>query len=452
LKAASTERSKGFFYMAEMKQADVETGLRLGPLRMVPGVRPINLMALFFTSFFGIAVMSYMNAGQPIIFKEILGLDESDFGRIAGDLTFFHEIVVLLCIAPIGALSDKIGRRPLYMAAFLLVGIGHFLYPLAESVNQLTAYRMVFAMGTAGMSAMLAAVANDYPVEQSRAKMIALTMLFNAFGMVALTILFKNLPEFFQGNGFPIDMSVRYTRWTISALCCVAATAAILGLKKGAPEQVSKREPMLSTIKVGIVAARNPRIALSYAAAVVSRGDLAVLSTFFTMWLFLDGTSQGMTATEAMSAGLWFYIVIQMAALPGAVVMGFVLDKIDRVWGLVIAMIFASIGYLSLAIVDDPLGDQMYIAAIFVGLGEISANLSSLSLVGKEAPARGRGAVIGMFSLFGALGILLVAKAGGYLFDTVSHVGPFILVGFANLVVMVLAILVLIFARKDYVK
>jgi hypothetical protein len=234
-------------------------------------------------------------------------------------------------------------------------------------------------------------------------------------------------------------------------MCVVVAVVAILGLKKGAPGQVKKREPMLSTLKVGLAAARNPRIALSYGAALVSRGDLAVLSTFFTTWLFLEGTQRGMSTTEAMAAGLKFYVIIQAAALPCAVVMGFVLDKIDRVFGLVIAMVLASIGYLSLAFVGDPLGSEMYYAAVLIGLGEITANLSAISLVGKEAPVKGRGAVIGMFSLFGALGILLVAKAGGELFDSVARVGPFILVGVANVVIFVWAVLVLRFIPKNYV-
>ena len=445
------QQRRGNMTDANKDDSNEETGLRIGPLWMLPGVRPINIAALFFASFFGIAVMAYMNAGQPIIFKEILGIDESEFGRLAGNLTFYHEIVVLIFIAPIGALSDRIGRRPIYMAAFLLIGLGHFLYPLAESTEQLTIYRLVYALGTAGASAMLAAVANDYPVEKSRAKMIAATMLFNAIGMVLLTIFFRSLPEWYQGEGFSPEWAVTYTRWTVAAMCVVVAVVAILGLKKGAPEQVKKREPMLSTLKVGLAAARNPRIALSYGAALVSRGDLAVLSTFFTTWLFLEGTQRGMSTTEAMAVGLKFYVIIQAAALPCAVVMGFVLDKIDRVFGLVIAMVLASIGYLSLAFVGDPLGSEMYYAAVLIGLGEITANLSAISLVGKEAPVKGRGAVIGMFSLFGALGILLVAKAGGELFDNVARVGPFILVGVANVVIFVWAVLVLRFAPKNYV-
>jgi len=445
--------------MANEETYNPDEGMRLGPIRMVPGVLPRHVASLFFASFFGIAVMSYMNAGQPIIFQEILGLDNASWGSVAGTLTFYHEIVVLLCIAPIGALSDRIGRRPLYMAAFLLLGVGHFLYPLADDLTELTIYRIIFAVGTAASSAMLAAVANDYPQETSRAKMIAATMAFNAIGMVIITTGLKNGPDWYQDMGYTVVESIKFTRWTVAGMCFMVAAVVIVGLKKGAAvvaKKGVKADGVLSTLRIGFKAARVPRVALSYLAALVSRGDLAVLSTFFTIWLFKEGVSQGMSATDAMSTGLKFYVLIQAAALPAAIVAGFVLDKIDRVVGLMIAMVFASMGYLSLAFIGDPLGTEMYYCAVLIGIGEITANLSALSLVGKEAPARGRGAVIGMFSLFGAFGILLVAKIGGYLFDNwevafgfdVSSVGPFVLVGCANLAVFVLALLVLMFEKK----
>jgi MFS family permease len=239
----------------------------------------------------------------------------------------------------------------------------------------------------------------------------------------------------------------RYWLWSASGICLVVSTVLLAGLKPGAPEQLQKREPFLATVTIGIKAARQPRIALAYLAAVVSRGDLAVLSTFFTLWLTQVGTSVGLTTGEASVQAIKFYILIQVFALLWLPVMGWLLDRIDRVAGLAIAMVLAGGGYFSLSLVDDPLGGQMYIAAALVGMGEMSANISALTLIGSEAPVKGRGAVIGLFSLFGAIGILLVAKIGGYLFDA-NPLGPFLLVAGANIVVLVIALAMLAARRK----
>ncbi|NND37382.1 MAG: MFS transporter [Gammaproteobacteria bacterium] len=144
-----------------------------------------------------------------------------------------------------------------------------------------------------------------------------------------------------------------------------------------------------------------------------------------------------------------FYIIVQAFALPGAPLAGFILDRIDRVKGLTVAMAIAAIGYFSLGLVDNPIGNEMYFAAALVGLGEIFANLSATSLIGKEAPERGRGAVLGMWSWCGALGIITVALVGGYLFDNVSQVGPFMFVGAANLALLVWAVVIVIRARSS---
>jgi len=80
-------------------------------------------------------------------------------------------------------------------------------------------------------------------------------------------------------------------------------------------------------------------------------------------------------------------------------------------------------------------------------MGEISANLASLTLIGSEAPVKGRGAVIGLFSLCGAIGILLVAKIGGTLSGIYGPVAPFVLVASANATVLLLSLLVLFYAK-----
>jgi len=108
--------------------------------------------------------------------------------------------------------------------------------------------------------------------------------------------------------------------------------------------------------------------------------------------------------------------------------------------GLVVGMSVAFVGYASLGFLDDPLSWEMYVAAAFVGAGEMSSNISATSLIGKEAPDRGRGAVLGLYSLFGAFGIMFVGLVGGWLFDNWRPVGPFIYMAVSNALLVLLAL------------
>ena len=111
-------------------------------------------------------------------------------------------------------------------------------------------------------------------------------------------------------------------------------------------------------------------------------------------------------------------------------------------------MAVAAVGYLYLGYIDNPLSSQMYFGAALLGLGEIFANLSAISLIGSSAPAKGRGAVIGGFSFFGALGIFIVAFVGGRLFDSIGPTAPFTMVGIANAGLLILALVVLFIEKK----
>ena len=94
----------------------------------------------------------------------------------------------------------------------------------------------------------------------------------------------------------------------------------------------------------------------------------------------------------------------------------------------------------------------MWLVAVLIGMGEMSANLASLTLIGSEAPEKGRGAVIGMFSLCGAIGILSIAKFGGMLSGSYGTIAPFVLVAIANVVVMALAIGVLWITKSTFLQ
>jgi len=107
-----------------------------------------------------------------------------------------------------------------------------------------------------------------------------------------------------------------------------------------------------------------------------------------------------------------------------------------------LAMGLAAAGYISVAFVPDPFGVWMYPAGVLLGIGQISAITASQTLIGQEAPPAYRGSVVGMFSMFGAAGILFISSVGGWVFDRIGPVAPFVLIGVANGVLCVAALVI----------
>ncbi|MBN8280707.1 MAG: MFS transporter, partial [Gammaproteobacteria bacterium] len=168
-----------------------EEGFRLGPLQMRPGVTPKHVYTLFFVSFFGIAMMNSVGIMQAYLFNEVLKIPQDVQGSLTGTLLVVQELVVILLVGVAGAVSDRVGRPPVFAAGFLLLALGYCLYPLAsgdlEAVRwELIFFRLFVASGVACINVMLSSVANDYPVDRTRAKMIAGVFIFNGIGIASL--------------------------------------------------------------------------------------------------------------------------------------------------------------------------------------------------------------------------------------------------------------------------
>lgn len=424
------------------------TGIKVGPVWIVPGFSRMNVYTLLYASFFTIASSVFLSFTQPYLFNTVLNIPIETQGALSGRLVLFNELVVIALIGPLGLLADKIGRRPIYAAGYFFLFIGYMLYPTAESIPELTVYRMVFAIGVACNTAMVATVQADYPQDAWRGKLLGLCGLLQGIGVVIVLRASSIMPAWFIEGGMDQVAAGRMAFWTFAVICLINAVIVRLGLKGGVPSVKTEKEPLPDILKRGLKAGRNPRIALSYVAAFVSRGDLTVVSTFFSLWLVQAGMANGFTAEEALAKGGLFFIIVQACAVLWAPFAGLIIDRFNRVTSLCIAMGLAAIGYLSLGFIGDPTQPIMYGAAIILGMGEINAVLAAQALIGQEAPKDGRGAVVGVFGFFGAIGILIAASAGGWLFDNWMPAGPFVLMGMANATLLIIALAVRIFAAS----
>ena len=427
--------------MTERTEID-SAGIKFGPVNLVPGITRGNMFSLMWGAFTTIGLLTFVAVATPYVLTANLGIPESEQGTISGDLVFWAEITQILIFSMVGVAADRIGRNWLYAMGLLAMGASYVFYPFADSVGELTIYRVIYAIGLGTSTGMLATVVADYPREDSRGKMLAVIGMLNGLGVILFIALLGNLPDMLVASGYTAITAGRYTHAVAAIGCAVTALVLGLGLKKGTPVQKEERLPMLELARSGLREGRNPRIALAYASAFVSRGDFVILGTFVILWGKTFGISQGMEPAEAIAKGTIVFVITQTSALLWIPFLGFVLDRFNRVTGIIVCMTLATAGYVSTFVVDDPSARSAIPIFVLLGIGQISAFLGSATLIGQEAPESNRGSVVGVFGTCGAIGILVASTIGGRLFDAVGPSAPFVLVGIFNGIVLLAAIAV----------
>lgn len=423
--------------MTDSRPAESISGnVRFGPLAFASGISRLNAATYLYQSFVTVALFSFLSFAQPYVLSEVLRMPAEATGRIIGALVTMQEIVGLLLVGYAGALSDRVGRRPLFALAFVIMAAGYALFPFAGTTLELFVYRFIYALGVAVGGVIFAVIAADYPAESSRGKLAGASGVLNGLGVALAAVAFSRLPAVLTDAGLSSAEAARVLLLSVAGLALVTAILVQLGLKGGTPGRRRSRVNLLTTVRVGIAEGRrNPRLLLCYAGGFISRADLTLVATFVSLWLQQAGRNDGLSAEDAIAQAGMLFGIIQGSSLLWAPVCGVLLDRVHRLPCLVGSLLIAGIGYTFLGLQDHPFEPAGIVGAVLVGIGQMSVILSATALLGQEAPLEKRGAVVGLAAFCGAVGILTTSVAGGFLYDHWRISAPVIFVGLTNLAV-----------------
>jgi MFS family permease len=408
---------------------------KLGNVRLSPGITRGAMRSFYVVALFSTCLMAFINFLQPFLLTELLAIPKEQQGAVSGTLGFSAEITVLLVVGAAGIFSEKAGRRLVYGCGFLIMAVGYALYSFAANVTELILFRSLFTVGVACVSAMLATVVADYPVEEDRGKATGMMGIMNGLGILFALFVLSKLPFWLRRAGVPIVTAGRMTYFAASLLCVLAALIAFFGLARGvtaADAAHDEKKGFWEMAREGLTAGKRPRVALAYGTAFVARGDLAVVGTFLPLWVNQYCVSHGMSSDKAIAMSGSITAVSQTAAFLFAPVIGILADRWNRITTMSVSLALATVGYGGLYFVTDPTSGRMMATVALLGIGQISTLIASQVLIAQEAPATRRGSVIGVFGMCGAVGILLAVKLGGRLFDGWTQAGPFVLMSTLN--------------------
>jgi MFS family permease len=420
-------------------------GIKLWPFFwLTPDVTRANAVVLLFSSFSIIGLLQMMGHLQPMVLHEILHVPQGEQGSLVGNLGSMQEVITILLAGFLGALSDKLGRRVIYVVGVAVLAFGYLIYPLAGSIPELVAYRIVYAVGMSAATVMLHTCIAEYSQNATRGKWMGVVAFVNGVGTVVVALVLAKMPSWFTAAGYSAIDAVRFSMWLVAAYFVFLALLIRFGLQGRSGFERRDAQGTLALLADGLREARaNRRIALSYGMAFAARGDLAVLISFFSLWVVQTGTDLGLPTARSTGLAGFYFGIAQLVALIWGVVMGFIFDRLERMTGMCLAFALAAIGYFALSQVTDPFGGgYRWAAFVLVGIGEACAMIAGGVLVGQEAPARVRGAVMGTFSLVGAAGMLTILFAGGRVFDAVGRTAPFLMMALINAAVFIAAVAV----------
>ena len=352
------------------------------------GVFALRMLGLFMVlPVFALEARRYPGGEDPALVGLALGI---------------YGLVQAVLQLPLGAASDRWGRKRVIVAGLLVFAAGSLWAALAGSVWGLLAGRAL--QGAGAISAAVTALVADQTRDAVRTKAMALVGasigLSFALSLVVAPVL-----------------AARFGLAGIFGLTALLAAGGIAGVIWGVPPEQPMREaapraPLAAVLRHGALLRLNAGVFMLHAVQVA-------------MWVAVPG----LLVRAGLAQGQHWMIYLP-AVLASFVVMGMVLFPLERrghLRGALLGAIAAvGLSQLGLAWASGAPAVPLLAALLFVffcGFNMLEA--SQPSLVSRLAPQAARGAALGVYNTLQSLGLFAGGALGGVLVNAAGPAGLF---------------------------
>ncbi|KAK4047462.1 hypothetical protein OIV83_005374 [Microbotryomycetes sp. JL201] len=474
-------------------------------LGVSPQTRLLGCTALLSTAVLSISFLVFLNSAQPFVLDQ-LGVDKHERGHVTGQLILADELVALAGYLVWGYCADSIlGVRKVASLGYAIVALALVLFVSVDSVFPgLLTIRILFASGASALVTTLSAALSlltALPLDHERdsndnnrddvgtsaarpansGRFSGLLGFATGCGALLGVFVFLPLPTKLA-DWFPLDSDKasvqRGLKWTFYLVAILALAEAIfifVALRIDQPVVSDTDEHDKVTISVAVkdvgkgfsLVKTESRVTLAYVASFASRATSSIATGFIPLlvnhyFTTHDLCHSRMLELPAKEACRPAFIrssiltgVLQLSSLLLAPFVGILASRLSEPVVLLSSSVIGATAFILFATMPhgDPRAATSWPSVIGMGMSQIGGIVTSLSLI---ASVRGRlvlqnakevgGRLSAAYSFCGGLGILVIGKIGGSLFD--KWVGaPFVLVGASHVVVAVVALYVIIRPR-----
>ncbi|MDP8208024.1 MAG: MFS transporter [Candidatus Electryonea clarkiae] len=336
-------------------------------------------------------------------------------GGVEVGLLMMSYSAMQFLFAPIaGKISDKIGRRPVIIAALAITTISYVLFALADNLTAIFISRILAGLGGSDLTVAQAYIADVTPPEKRTRGMGLFGAAFGVGFTVGPTLTALLSPIHYQ---LPLFVAAIFTG--------VTTLIALIALPEPQKHLTSNRKIIRSL--AGISRPVFTVTMLQFFAVFIQSifHSMLILYTFHTLgWL------------ERQNG---FFLGI--LGVISASIQGGMLGILVKTFG---QTSLVKSGFLFMCVGSYVLGSSSYVTGMVGGGILISIGFSLIiptlsSLVSLVSPVDELGRTMGIFQSTGSMARILAPIAGGFMFDHISYSSPFICGSLIAIVTAVIA-------------
>ncbi len=336
----------------------------------------------------------------------------------------------------VGPFADRIGRRKILILSVLIFGVFNAACALAQTPTELMILRLLTGIGLGTAMPTAATLLSEYVPQRRRAFLV--TVMFAGFalgsglaGFIASILLGKYgwRGVLVAGGILPI-LSLPLLLWLLPE------SARLLAVQRGASADIAKllnrvcktnfsADTSFTSIEPRVTATKIP-VSMLFGDGYAFGTLLLWLSCFMglfilylvTGWLPTLITDAGYTVQDAASITAMF----QVGSIPGALIVGFLMDRGDSRRVVAIAYLLGGVAIFSLGanILNTTwLPAQVAIAGFFIGGAQTGLNALAPAFYPTQARATG----ISWMNGIGRTGAIVGSLIGGLLLSLGWHFG-----------------------------
>ncbi|WEF35005.1 MFS transporter [Pseudoduganella chitinolytica] len=341
----------------------------------------------------------------PILVGEYVGTREEQtlwFGILSATFGLMQFIFMPM----LGAISDRIGRRPVLLYSMAGMGLNFLATAWAPNLACLFIGRVIGGMSSASMS-VASAYASDISTHDNRAKSFGKIGAAFGLGFIAGPML--------GGLLGGIDLHLPF--YVAAALSAANFAYGWFFVPESLPHaqrgkfRLTRVNPLAGLIKL---ARRQEIRGLVIVYTLMTLAQMMLHST----WVLYTNFRFGWTPSQN---GLALFCVGVAAAVVQAGLLGVFIRKFGEVRLSLLGLTSGAITYVLYGLATE--GWMMYVF-ILCNLLAFAAGPALQGIVSKSTPAAEQGELMGSLQSIGSVGVILMPLAGGVLLGEVSHLPP----------------------------